>query len=70
MPYPSKWRKIERKYGEPINRLLPRLINELGSKQAVAKHLGISGAAVTIMSQKLGMRCVWVSEPEEKSAAK
>lgn len=41
LPYPNRWQEIEEKYGEPMEVLLPRLANELGSLNAVARRFEV-----------------------------
>lgn len=42
MPRPNRMAEIEREYGEPLKELIPRKLNEFGSMEAAAPHLGIS----------------------------
>ncbi len=41
MPYPNLWKKLEQKYGEPMETLLPRKANELGTLKAVAREFDV-----------------------------
>lgn len=42
MARPNRMAEIEREYGEPLETLIPRLLNELGSMPLVAAHIGVS----------------------------
>jgi hypothetical protein len=40
MAKPHRLKEIEQEFEEPLTTLIPRLLNELGTMQAVANHLG------------------------------
>jgi len=46
MGKPHRLPEIEKEYGEPLETLIPRRLNELGNMQAVAVELGVSMSAL------------------------
>lgn len=52
----GKLQKIARSRGEPLETLLPRLLNEMGSTQAVADHLGVHYNSVYRWCRKHNIR--------------
>lgn len=68
MVYPNQCRALEQEYGEPIEKLLPRLANEYGSIPKMAKALGYSKVAVYGWAKEIGMvkRHCFVIDDEQK----
>ncbi len=52
--------KAEQTPGEPIEKALPRLIDQHGVSQT-ARHLGVSVATVNYWMLKLGVHVRWVA---------
>lgn len=58
---PYIWGEIEQKQGRPLDRLIPDLLDQLGSQKAVADHLGISQASLSRWLKENGYQAkvVW-----------
>lgn len=61
MAYPNLYRQIEQQYGEPMETLLPRMCNELGTWEAVANQWQVSIQTIWKWGRRIGLRCVWVA---------
>jgi len=53
--YPNQRKRLEKRYGQPIEQLLPRLANQYGSLDAVAEHLGYSRQTLWKWAREIGM---------------
>lgn len=58
---PYIWGEIEQKLGRPLDRLIPDLLDQMGSQKAVADHLGISQASLSRWLKENGYQAkvVW-----------
>ncbi len=64
-------REIEQERGESLDTLIPRLLNELGTMDAVARELGTTYVTIFYWCQRNGVqkRVTWFkTEPEPASA--
>lgn len=62
MPYPNIRRQLEQQYGEPMEQLLPRKLNELGSQEAVAQEFRVTTTTIQTWGREIGLRRVWATE--------
>jgi hypothetical protein len=51
MPRPNRLKEIEREYQQPLDKLILRLLNELGSIPAVARHLDTTTQTIFLWCQ-------------------
>ena len=68
MPYPNLWEKLEKKYGEPMETLLPRKANELGTLKAVAEEFDVRYGTIWKWGKRIEL--TRVSEYRSKVMAK
>lgn len=71
MARPNRLKEIEQERGESLDTLIPRLLNELGTMEAVAGELGTSFQTIFYWCQRNGIqkRVTWFkAEPEPASA--
>lgn len=70
MAKPYRLKEIEQAHGVPLETLIPDLLNRLGTQKAVADHLGVSQATISVWCQENGYeaRVVWEKEPENVTA--
>lgn len=63
---------VEQEQGQPLDVLIPTLLQEMGSQKAVADYLGISQASISIWLKDNGYQAktIWekVSNDEQPAA--
>lgn len=66
MARPHRLKEIEQEHGIPLEQLIPNLLNRLGSQKAVADHLGVSQATISLWCTENGYspRTVWEKSGE------
>lgn len=71
MATPNRLQALEQEYNEPIEVLIPRMVNKLGNQRAAADALGISQATISTWLKENGYIAVtqWVKESEDVHAA-
>jgi hypothetical protein len=71
---PRKLQIIAKEQGEPLDTLIPRLIEEYGTVYKVAVHLGVYPNTIRNWLMRSGYQqrkrpaSVWVKEPESRNA--
>lgn len=62
--------EIEKEHNESLHTLIPRLLDEFGTQKAVADHLGISQATLSVWLRDNGFiaKTVYVKDTPESEA--
>lgn len=70
---PYRLEEVEQEHGQPLDVLIPRLLQELGSQKAAADYLGVSQASISVWLRDNGYqsKTVWekVSSDDQQPAA-
>lgn len=65
MAKPHRLQELEQEHGTTIERLIPDLVNSLGSQKAAADHLGISQATISTWLRDNGYSPRTIYEKQE-----